>query len=91
MGMYGRPVGDDVVPDTVLGAAQGERGSDQLGPTPEELGKLVWIGGFGDVADVGGDFFDDAIDDREAFGTDEPFVGKVNEETVDSEEIGPQD
>ena len=57
------PVGDNVVPDPVLGAVQRECGGDQLGSTLEEFGKLVWVGGFGDVANVGGDIFYDANDD----------------------------
>ena len=56
-------MGDDVVPDSVLGMVQRECGGDQFGSTLEEFGELVWVGGFGDVANVGGDIFYDAIDD----------------------------
>ena len=94
MGMNGGPVGEDVVVDAMLGTLQRECGCDQLGSTLEELSELVLAGGgrdFGDAADVGGDFSDDAIDDGKTLGTDKSSVGEVDEETVDPEEVGPQD
>ena len=93
MGVDGGPVGDNVVPDAVLGTVQRECGCDQFGSTLEEFGELVWAGGwgFGNVANVGGDFLDDAIDDCKTFGTDESFVGEVDEKAVDPEKVGPQD
>jgi hypothetical protein len=94
MGVDGGPVGDNVMADAMLGTPQRECGCDQLGSTLEELGELVLAGGgldFGNAADVGGDFSDDAIDDGETFRTDESFVAEGDEETVGLEKVGPQD
>ena len=85
------PVGDDVMPDSELGAVQRECGGDQLGSTLEEFGELVWVESFGYVANVGGDSFDDALGDGKILKTDESSVGKINEETLGLEEVGPQD
>jgi hypothetical protein len=56
---------------------QREGGCDQFGSTLKESGKFVWSGGPGNVANVGGDFPDDATDDWETLETDESFVGEV--------------
>ena len=69
-------MGDYVMEDSMFGRRQVEGGSDQLGSTPEEFGVFAGLGtgSHFNVADIEGDFFEDAFDDRELFRADQTFV-----------------
>ena len=78
--MYGGPVGDNVMPYSMLGVFQRKRGGDQLGPPVQKLGKLI-RGCLGDTADASRDFLEDPVDDLELVGLDDPSALEVDQET----------
>ena len=73
-------VGRDEMPDPVpRGVVEREGGRCERRAVFEKSGKVVacrWSAGY--VADIGRDFFDDAVEDGEVVEAQELLIGKVN-------------